>query len=173
MDAQGKLIGVNTLITSYSGNYSGVGFAIPVNYAVQLAQDIIEGKEPTHAQLGVNLTTVNAGIAERYGFSVDEGAYVSAVSPDSGAEAAGIKVGDIIVGFDGKTVSSASDLMLDVRTKNPGDKVTLQVDRDGEQMDVEVTLGQSSGTTASSSSSSSSDAQQQRPSAPNSSRNMR
>lgn len=173
VDAQGKLIGVNTLITSYSGNYSGVGFAIPVNYAVQLAQDIIEGKEPTHAQLGVNLTTVNAGIAERYGFSVDEGAYVSAVSPDSGAEAAGIKVGDIIVGFDGETVSSASDLMLDVRTKNPGDKVTLQVDRDGEQMDVEVTLGQSSGTTASSSSSSSSDAQQQRPSAPNSSRNMR
>ena len=163
VDAQGKLVGVNTLITSYSGNYSGVGFAIPVNYAVQLAQDIIEGKEPTHAQLGVNLTTVNKAIAERYGFSVDEGAYVSGVSPESGAEAAGIEVGDIIVGFDGQVVSSASDLMLDVRTKNPGDKVTLKVDRDGEVMDIEVTLGQSSSAAASSSSSSSSaDSSQQR-----------
>ena len=60
VDADGKLIGINTLITSYSGNYSGVGFAIPVNYAVNLAQQIIDGKTPTHAQLGVSLSTVNA-----------------------------------------------------------------------------------------------------------------
>lgn len=143
VDSQGKLVGINTLITSYSGNYSGVGFAIPSNYAVQLAQDIIEGNEPTHAQLGVTLTTVNAAIAERYGFSVDEGAYVSSVGESTGAAAAGIQVGDIIVGFDGEAVSSASDLMLDVRTKNPGDTVTLQINRDGQEMDVEVTLGQS------------------------------
>ena len=56
VDADGKLIGINTLITSYSGNYSGVGFAIPVNYAVNLAQQIIDGKTPTHAQLGVSLS---------------------------------------------------------------------------------------------------------------------
>ena len=63
VDADGKLIGINTLITSYSGNYSGVGFAIPVNYAVNLAQQIIDGKTPTHAQLGVSLSTVNAQTA--------------------------------------------------------------------------------------------------------------
>ena len=67
VDADGKLIGINTLITSYSGNYSGVGFAIPVNYAVNLAQQIIDGKTPTHAQLGVSLSTVNAQNAQRYG----------------------------------------------------------------------------------------------------------
>ena len=78
VDADGKLIGINTLITSYSGNYSGVGFAIPVNYAVNLAQQIIDGKTPTHAQLGVSLSTVNAQNAKRYGLSVDEGAYVAA-----------------------------------------------------------------------------------------------
>ena len=66
VDADGKLIGINTLITSYSGNYSGVGFAIPVNYAVNLAQQIIDGKTPTHAQLGVSLSTVNAQNAKRY-----------------------------------------------------------------------------------------------------------
>ncbi len=141
VDANGQLVGINTLITSYSGNYSGVGFAIPANYAMGLAKDIISGKEPTHAQLGVSLSTVNASISERYGFSSDEGAYVSAVTEGSGAAEAGIQKGDIVVGFDGQTVSSASDLMMDVRTKAPGDVVTITVNRDGETMDFQVTLG--------------------------------
>ena len=102
VDANGELIGINTLISTSSGNYSGVGFAIPSNYAVSLAETLISGKEPTHASLGVSMTSINASIADRYGFSVDEGAYVSAVMPDSAAEKAGIKVGDIIVKFDGK-----------------------------------------------------------------------
>ena len=141
VDADGKLIGINTLITSYSGNYSGVGFAIPVNYAVNLAQQIIDGKTPTHAQLGVSLSTVNAQNAKRYGLSVDEGASVAAVSEGSGAAEAGLQEGDIVTKFDGKDVASASDLMLDVRSKNPGDKVTLDVNRNGETKQVEVTLG--------------------------------
>lgn len=141
VDADGKLIGINTLITSYSGNYSGVGFAIPVNYAINLAQQIIDGKTPTHAQLGVSLSTVSAQTAQRYGLAVDSGAYVAAVSAGSGAAEAGIQEGDIITAFDGEPVESASDLMLDVRSKNPGDKVTLTVNRDGETSDVEVTLG--------------------------------
>lgn len=156
VDAQGRLIGINTLITSYSGNYSGVGFAIPVNYAISLAQDIIEGKEPTHAQLGVSLTTVNASIAQRYGFSVNEGAYVSAVVPESGADKAGLQVGDIIVEFDGMDVASASDLMLDVRTKNPGDEVTVKYVRDGQESEAKVTLGSSESSSSSSSANSSS-----------------
>ncbi len=137
----GQLVGINTLITSYSGNYSGVGFAIPSNYAIGLAKDIIAGKEPTHAQLGVNLSNVNASIAERYGFSASEGAYVSNVIEGSGAAAAGIEKGDIITAFDGQKVSSASDLMMDVRTKAPGDTVTITVNRDGETKDFQVTLG--------------------------------
>ncbi|WP_165053750.1 MULTISPECIES: S1C family serine protease [unclassified Adlercreutzia] len=141
VDAEGKLIGINTLITSYSGNYSGVGFAIPVNYAISLAQQIIDGKTPTHAQLGVSMTTVNPSIAKRYGLAVDEGAYVSAVSAGSGAAEAGIEAGDIITSFDGKAVASASDLMLDVRAKNPGDVVTVTVNRDGATKDLQVTLG--------------------------------
>lgn len=141
VDADGQLVGINTLITSYSGNYSGVGFAIPSNYAMSLAKDIISGKEPTHAQLGVNLSNVNSSIAERYGFSAKEGAYVAAVSEGSSAQAAGIKVGDIIVGFDGQAVSSASDLMMDVRTKSPGDTVTITVNRDGQELKFEVKLG--------------------------------
>lgn len=141
VDSDGKLIGINTLITSYSGNYSGVGFAIPVNYAVNIAQQIIDGKTPTHAQLGVSLSTVNDQIAQRYGLSVNEGAYVSAVSSDSGAADAGIQVGDIITKFNGEAVTSASDLMLDIRSMSPGDKVSLEVNRDGQTQTIEVTLG--------------------------------
>lgn len=141
VDADGKLIGINTLITSYSGNYSGVGFAIPVNYAVNIAQQIIDGKTPTHAQLGVSLSTVNAQNAQRYGLPTDSGAYVARVNPGSGAAEAGIEAGDIITKFDGGAVESASDLMLAVRSKNPGDKVTLEVNRNGETKEVEVTLG--------------------------------
>lgn len=141
VDSDGNLIGINTLITSYSGNYSGVGFAIPVNYAVDIAQQIIDGETPTHAQLGVSLSTVNAQIAQRYGLAVDAGAYVAQVQSGGGAAEAGLEVGDIITMFDGQSVSSASDLMLDVRTKNPGDQVALEVNRNGETMEVEVTLG--------------------------------
>ncbi len=141
VDSNGRLIGINTLITSYSGNYSGVGFALPVNYAVDIAEQIIDGKTPTHAQLGVSLSTVTSSVAKRYGLSVDEGAYISAVSAGSGAEEAGIQVGDIVTAFDGESVTSASDLMLDIRSKNPGDKVTLTINRSGETSDIEVTLG--------------------------------
>ena len=151
VDADGKLIGINTLITSYSGNYSGVGFAIPVNYAANIAQQIIDGKTPTHAQLGVSLSTVNPQNAKRYGLATDSGAYVAAVSSGSGAAEAGLQEGDIITKFDGQKVESASDLMLDVRSKNPGDKVKLEVNRNGETKEVEVTLGSDESTQSSSS----------------------
>ena len=141
VDADGKLIGINTLITSYSGNYSGVGFAIPVNYAVNLAQQIIAGETPTHAQLGVSLSTVNDQAAASYGLAAESGAYVAAVSQGSGAEAAGLQEGDIITALDGESVEGASDLMLAVRGKNPGDTVKLTVNRNGQEQEISVTLG--------------------------------
>lgn len=148
VDADGKLIGINTLITSYSGNYSGVGFAIPVNYAMGIAQQIIDGENPSHAQLGVTMSTVNKQLAQRYGFAVDEGAYVSAVQQGSGAEAAGIRAGDIIVKFDGQDVTSASDLTIAVRSKSVGDTVPVEVNRDGQTLTMDVTLGSDGGSQA-------------------------
>lgn len=150
VDSSGKLIGINTLITSYSGNYSGVGFAIPVDYAVSIAQQIIDGKTPSHAQLGVSLSTVNSSVAQRYGLSTDSGAYVTQVHSDSGAEKAGIEVGDIITKFNGKAVTSASDLMLGIRAMNSGDKAKIELNRDGNVLDVEATLGSDASTTQSS-----------------------
>ena len=163
VDEKGQLIGINTLITSSSGNYSGVGFAIPVNYAIGIARDLIEGKTPTYAQLGVSCTTITETIAKRYGFGVSSGAYVSDVTSGSGADKAGIKKGDIIIEFEGEKVTSSSDLTLDVRKKNAGDKVTVKIVRDGSEQTVEATLGQGSSESSSSSNSQNSQNQQQSP----------
>lgn len=141
VDRNAKLVGINTLIASYSGNYSGVGFAIPIDYAISIAEQLIAGKTPTHAQLGVSLSTVNSAMAQRYGLSANQGAYVAQVQSGSGAANAGIRVGDIITKADGQSVASASDLMLVIRSKNPGDTITIELNRDGQTMTVTATLG--------------------------------
>ena len=141
VDSQGKLIGINTLITSDSGNYSGVGFAIPVNYAMEIANTIIEGKTPSHAQLGVTLVSVTSSLAQRYKLPASSGAYISSVIADSSADNAGLEVGDIITKVDDITVTSASDLMIAVRLKSPGDTIEVTYNRDGKEKTATVELG--------------------------------
>ncbi len=141
VNAEGELVGINTLITSYSGNYSGVGFAIPVNYALAIANQIIAGQPPTHASLGVSLITITAGNASRYHTAVKSGVYLSRVYAGTGAEAAGLMEGDVITHFEGKAIESATDLMLAVRSHHPGDRVTITINRDGTEMTVTATLG--------------------------------
>ena len=141
VDADGKVIGVNTLITSYSGNYSGVGFAIPINYAINIADQIIAGKTPTHAKMGVSISTVNSSVAKRYNLSVDAGAYVTEVVAGSGAEQAGIQVGDIITALDGTAVKTATDLSLAIRAHEPGATVPIMLNRNGKELELEVVLG--------------------------------
>ena len=141
VDKDGKLIGINTIIASTSGSSSGVGFAIPVDYAMGIAQQIINGEEPSHAQLGVSLMSVNSSMAQRYGLPVESGAYVIQVSPGSGAEAAGIQEGDIIVAIDDTKVTSSSELIVDVRSHNIGDTVNITINRNGQEQTLQVQLG--------------------------------
>lgn len=144
VDKDGKLIGVNTLIASSSGSSSGVGFAIPVDYAMNIAQQITDGKTPSHAQLGISGTTVNSQLAKRYNLPVDSGAYVTSVSVGSSAANAGIQEGDIITKLGDTTISSSSDLVLAVRSHNVGDNVSITYNRGGQENTVNVTLGSDS-----------------------------
>lgn len=141
VDADGKLIGINSMIQSSSGSSSGVGFAIPVDYAMDLAQQIIDGKTPTHAQLGVSMAQINSQMAQYYDLSTDTGVYVANVYADSAAAEGGIEKGDIITSFDGTAITSPSDLQMKVREKNPGDTVDVVVNRNGEEKTLSVTLG--------------------------------
>lgn len=140
VDADGKLIGINAMISSYSGDYAGVGFAIPVNYAIGIATDVIAGKTPTHAMLGVSISTVNSQNAQRYGLSAKAGAYINAITPGTGAAESDLKEGDIITAINGHAVNSATDVTLEVRSHNVGDTVTVTVDRDGTEEKVDVVL---------------------------------
>jgi putative serine protease PepD len=140
VDADGKLIGINSMLSSSSGNYAGVGFAIPVNYAMGLAKDIIAGKEPSHAALGVTISQVNKQTAQRYNLPVDSGAYISSIIEGSGAADSDLKEGDIITAIDGKAVASPTDVTLAVRGHAVGDTVKVTVNRDGETKDIDVKL---------------------------------
>ncbi len=144
VDSDGKFIGVVTMGVTYSGDNSGVNFAIPVDYVMNIAQQIIEGKTPSHAQLGVTMTTINSQLSDYYGLAVSEGAYVSSVSSKSGADKAGIKEGDIITAVDGNKASSAMDVILAIRSHSSGDTLKVTVNRDGSEQTFDVTLGSDS-----------------------------
>jgi S1-C subfamily serine protease len=144
VDKDGKLIGVNTLIASSSGSSSGVGFAIPVDYAMNIAQQIIDGKTPSHAALGVSGTTVTSQIAKRYNLSTESGAYITSVTTGSAAANAGLKEGDIVTKVDSSDITSSTDLVLAVRSHNVGDTVQVTYNRDGNESTVSVTLGSDS-----------------------------
>ena len=137
----GELIGINSVIESYSGSSSGVGFAIPVNYAMNIAQQIIDGKTPVHPYLGVTLTSVNALSARKDNLSVNEGARVVEVAEGGPAAEAGIKADDIITKIDDTAVNSADSLIIAMHTYEVGDKVNLTVVRGKEEKKIEVTLG--------------------------------
>ena len=129
------------MIESYSGSSSGVGFAIPVNYAIKIADQIIDGKTPVHPYLGVTLTSVNAISSRQNNLSVSEGARVVEVTEGGPAAEAGLQADDVITKIDDTTVDSADSLIIAMRSYDVGDTVTLTVVRDKEEKQIEVTLG--------------------------------
>ena len=144
VDNQGRLIGVTTLISSTSGSSAGVGFAIPINYAMNIAEQIRSGNPVQHAFLGITVRTLNPSLASALGVSVSSGAYIETVSSDSPASRSGLKQGDVITAFDGEPVSTATELIINIRGQMVGDTVTLTVVRGAQTLDIDVVLGSDS-----------------------------
>lgn len=142
VDRTGKLVGINTAIYSESGASDGVGFAVPAAIALDVADQLIAGKPVEHPFLGVVGQSVDERLAEENDLPVDEGALVASITPDSGAEKAGILPDDVIVTVDDTRIRSFDDLILAVRRTSVGDVVTIGLYRDGELIDVEMTVGQ-------------------------------
>ena len=141
VDDEGKLVGINSLIESYSGSSSGVGFAIPGNYAVEVAQKLIAGQTVTHAYIGGSFQTVTANNARSNSLSVNQGAYVAELADDGPAAQAGIQKGDVITALDDEEITSSDALVLAVRSHSVGDTVTVTLMRGSKQMQAQVTLG--------------------------------
>jgi Do/DeqQ family serine protease len=142
VNLRGQLIGINSAILSRSGGNIGIGFAIPSNMARSIMDQLLEFGEVRRGLLGVNIFTITPDIAEAYGVKEQKGALVSQVLPDSAAEKAGIQAGDIIVSVDGKPVVSGNELRNAVGLKRSGEKVTVELLRDGKKQRVTANLGE-------------------------------
>jgi S1-C subfamily serine protease len=143
VDRAGKLIGINTAIYGGSSDANaGIGFAIPSNTAVRVANQIISGGKVEHPFIGVIGETVTSQLAESRKLGVDSGALVIDFTAGSPAKAAGIKTGDVIVSVDGKKVTSMDDLVLQVRRHSVGDAVPVGIVRDGQTQTISVKIGE-------------------------------
>ena len=151
-NAAGELIGIvnasGSTTTSSGAVSQNLGFAIPINEGMEVATQLIETGHVARPALGIQVINIlDAQTAMQYGVST-YGVYVVRINPGSGAETAGLQLGDRIVAVDNNSVNENNDLTSYLATKNVGDTVTLQVERDGRMSTLEVVLGESDGTTA-------------------------
>jgi len=133
VDRQGQVIGINVSIFSLSGANDGVGFAVPIDIAHDIAERVVAGEEIQNAYLGVSLGVVESG---------QGGALIDNVTSGTGADEAGLQVGDLVISIDGAPVQDGGDLAAQVQTHQPGDTVDLVVVRDGNEMTVPVTMSE-------------------------------
>jgi serine protease Do len=142
VDLYGRVVGVNTAISSPTGAYAGNGFAVPSALAFKVARDIVEYGHVRRPQLGVLISTVTEAQADLYDLDRIAGAYVSEVVPGGPADRAGLRPEDVIIALDGEPIESSPDLTTRLARRTPGSDVTLGVVRDGRRASVEVELGE-------------------------------
>ncbi|WP_044175279.1 Do family serine endopeptidase [Flectobacillus major] len=147
VNLKGELIGINTAIYSRTGQFAGYSFAVPVSIVKKVSADLIKYGNVQRGYLGVSIIDVSAKVAEEKDLKVNEGVYVSGFAGSSSAQAAGLKVNDVIVKVDGVETKSSSKLMELVGRKRPGETVVVTVNRDGTLKDFNVVLKNKDGNT--------------------------
>jgi serine protease Do len=143
-DATGAVVGINSQIYSTSGGYQGVAFAIPINLAQSIKDQIVKTGSASHGRLGVQVQAVDQQLAESFGLDSPSGALVSKVEPDSAAEKAGLKPGDVILAYNGSPIADSGQLSMRVNTTPPGEKATLKVWRNGKATNLTARIGSAS-----------------------------
>jgi serine protease Do len=140
VDADGRLIGINTAILSRSGGNQGIGFAIPVNLARDVMDSLVKDGHVTRGYLGVMIQDVTPALAKEFKLKDTTGALIGDVTPKGPADKAGLKAGDLLVEFNGKTVTDGRHLKLEVARTHPGESVPVKILRDGTAKTLEVTV---------------------------------
>ncbi len=144
VNTRGQVVGMNTAIASRTGTYNGIGFAIPVSLAANIADRIITDGEVKRGFLGVEITEIDPDTAAAFGFEGDGGVLIQDLIPGGAAADAGVEPGDIITGVDGEPVASVRELRFRVADLPPGRDVTLKLFRDGKTVERDVKLGNQS-----------------------------
>lgn len=145
VDAQGRLVGINTAIVSRTGGSIGIGFAIPINIAHKVMTSLVETGEVARGYLGVIPKDLDADLAEAFGLDRTKGALIDFVQEGTPADKYGIKVGDIMLEVNGKEVSSASQFRVFISQNSPGSEVELSAIRKGKPITLKVVLGDLNG----------------------------
>ena len=140
IDLAGRVVGVNAQIYSQSGGYQGISFAIPVDVAMQVAHQLKADGKVTRGWLGIGIQEVNQELAESFKLDHPTGALVASVSPGSPAAVAGIKPGDVIRSYDGKSIVEAGDLPPKVAVTPVGHTAALEIWRNGHSLGVDVPI---------------------------------
>ena len=143
LDARGELIGINTaILAGGSGGNQGIGFAIPINMAKYVMDQILKNGKVVRGYIGVGIQEVTPDLAKAFHAAPEKGALVGNVDPDSPGAKAGLQRGDVITQINGQPVQGPNDLRLKVATMTPGTTVHLAVNRNGESRDISLTLGE-------------------------------
>lgn len=140
VDSEGRLIGINTAILSRTGANNGIGFAVPVNLAKYVMEDLVKDGRVERGFLGVSIQNVTPAMAKKFDLKEDQGALVADVNPDSPAAKADLRVGDVVVRYNGQEVRDSRHFKLMVAKTKPGTQVPLEVIRDGESTTLHATV---------------------------------
>ncbi|MET3135847.1 serine protease Do [Undibacterium sp. GrIS 1.2] len=135
-DASGNVVGINSQIYSQTGGYQGVSFAIPIEVALNVSNQIVKSGKVVHARLGVTIQELNQTLAESFKLKQPDGALVANIAPDSAAARAGLEPGDVILKYNDQIIKRSGDLPALVGIGKPGDKATLQVWRAGKAIEL-------------------------------------
>ena len=140
VDARGEVVGINTFLISKSGAFSGMGFAIPTQIVKPTIDALIKNGKIVHGYMGIGITDVTPENSKFFDLAKSEGAVVTQVEPDSPAAKAGLKTGDVITSLDGKPVTNAGELQVEVGQRQPDATIHLDVIRNGKNENIPVTL---------------------------------
>ena len=142
INMRGEVIGVNSQIYSRSGGFMGISFAIPMDEAIRVSDQLRAGGRVSRGRIGVQIEPVTKEVAEASGLGKPQGALVRGIERGSPAEKAGVEAGDIITKFDGKAIEKTSDLPRQVGNTKPGSKSTVTVFRKGASKDLAITIAE-------------------------------
>jgi len=141
-NVRGEVIGITSQIYSRSGGFQGIAFAIPINVAAQVEEQLVKNGKVERGRIGVAIQEVTQSLAESFGLDRPQGALVSSVEQGGPAEKAGIKPGDVLLSIDGKKIDRSAELPPLVANVKPGSKASFEVWRDGGKRNVAVTVGE-------------------------------
>ena len=137
---KGEVIGINSQIFSTSGGFMGLSFAVPIDLALQIKDELVKHGKVNRGRLGVMIQTMSPELAKSFGLEKNKGALIAQIQKDSAAEKAGLQEGDIVILFDGKSIDNAADLSRAVASARPDTEHNVKVLREGKEAEVKVKL---------------------------------